>query len=83
MDNETIRIKQLSLKIVEEILLEKDYSSKSEVLLNIVERAKISREKNMPKSIIIAHNEALKMLQGMPFGDMLELKQLIKDSQGK
>lgn len=83
MDNETIKIKQLSLKIVEEILLEKDYSSKSEVLLNAVERIKKSKEKNMPKQIILAHNEALRMLQGLPFGDMLELKQLIKSSQGK
>ena len=46
MDVETIKIKQLSFKIVEEILLEKDYESKSEVLLNAVERAKKSREKN-------------------------------------
>lgn len=83
MDNETIRIKQLGLKIVEEILLEKNYLSKSEVLLNAVERAKKSREKNMPKEIILAHDEALKTLQGLPFADMQELKQLIKASQGK
>lgn len=83
MDNETIKIKQLSLKIVEEILLEKNYSSKSEVLLNAVERAKKSREAHMIKPIIIAHDEALKTLQGLPFSDMLELKQLIKSSQGK
>lgn len=83
MDVETIKIKQLSFKIVEEILLEKDYESKSEVLLNAVERAKKSREKNMPESVIMAHNDALKTLQGLAFSDMLELKQLIKSSQGK
>ena len=83
MDNETIKIKQLGLKIFEEILLEKDYSSKSEVLLNAVERAKKSREKNFPKDIILAHNEALKMLQSLSFSDMLEVKELIKSTQGK
>lgn len=83
MDSETIKVKQLGLKIFEEILLEKDYSSKSEVLLNAVERAKKSREKNLPKDIILAHNEALKMLQSLSFGDMLEVKELIKSTQGK
>ena len=83
MDNETIKIKQLGLKIFEEILLEKDYSSKSEVLLNAVERAKKSREKSLPKDIILAHNEALKMLQSLSFSDMLEVKELIKSTQGK
>ncbi len=80
MDQETLHIKQLALGIFEKIILKQEYASKDEIMLVAVTMSKEVRKKNMPEKIIKAQDEALKMLQGLSFEEIKEIKEILKDS---
>lgn len=80
MDQEILHIKQLALGIFEKIILKQEYASKDEIMLVAVTMSKEVRKKNMPEKIIKAQDEALKMLQGLSFEEIKEIKEILKDS---
>lgn len=78
MDQQKLQIKQLSLTIFEKILLEKEYSSKEEILLKAVKLCKESRIKNAPKTMLLAQDGALKMIKNMDFNEIQEIVAILK-----
>lgn len=78
MDQQKLQIKQLSLTIFEKILLEKEYSNKEEILLKAVKLCKDSRTKNAQKTMILAQNEALRMIQNLNFSEIQEIITILK-----
>lgn len=78
MDQQKLQIKQLSLTIFEKIVLEKEYSNKEEILLKAVKLCKDSRTKNAPKTMMLAQNEALKMIRNLSFEEIQEIVAILK-----
>ena len=70
----------LSFKILETILILKDYKSKEEVLkVAHVMRGVALDSEEYPKVVKDAYIEAYKKLEGLSYEEMMEIKDIIED----
>lgn len=78
MDKEMLHIKQMSLDLFEKILMQKDYSSKQEILLVAVKMCKEARAKKLPDIYIKAQDQTLQMIKNLSFEEIKEIKNILK-----
>ena len=78
MDKVSVEAMELSFKVLETILVYKDYTSKEEVLKVAETMKNIALENSKyPKTVKEAYIEACSKLSDLPFDDMMEIKEII------
>lgn len=79
-NNISMEAMDLSFKILETILILKDYKTKAEVLkvANVMRGVALNSDE-YPKTIKDAYIEAYKKLDGLTFEEMMEIKEIIED----
>lgn len=70
-----IKIKQLSLEFIERILMEKEYTSKDEVMINALTKYKSLDDNNQLKKVL---KQTISYLKDLSFEEMQELINLFK-----
>ena len=80
MENISMEAMDLSFKILETVLILKDYKSKEEVLKVIgVMRGVALEAEEYPKTVKDAYIEAYKKLEGLSYEEMMEIKEIIEE----
>ena len=78
MQNTNVEAMELSFKILETVLVLKDYKSKAEVLKVAEVMRKVALDSaEYPKTVKEAYIEAYKKLDGLTFDEMMEIKSII------
>ena len=78
MQKTSVEAMELSFKILETVLVLKEYKSKEEVLKVADLMRKIALEsEEYPKTVKDAYIEAYKKLDGLNFDEMMEIKSII------
>ncbi len=82
MEKLSVEAMELSFKVLETILVFKDYTSKEEVM-KVAETMKEIALKNSkyPKTVKDAYVEACSKLKDLPFDDMMEIKEIITSDE--
>lgn len=78
MEKVSVEAMELSFKVLETILVYKDYKSKEEVV-KVAETMKNIALANAryPKTVKEAYVEACSKISDLPFSDMMEIKEII------
>ena len=80
MENISMEAMDLSFKILETVLVLKDYKSKEEVLkVAGVMRGVALDSEEYPKTVKDAYVEAYKKLEGLSYEEMMEIKEIIEE----
>ena len=81
MDNKTrIKILELSFNVMENLLTNKDYANKDELMLAAKKAVEISNQnEKMPLELKMGYAEAYKKLEGLTWEEILEIKEIISE----
>ena len=81
MDNKTrIKILELSFNVMENLLTNKDYANKDELMLAAKKAVEISNQnQKMPLELKMGYAEAYKKLEGLTWEEILEIKEIISE----
>lgn len=84
MDLDFLKAKQLSLDILEKMLLAKEWKSKEDFVEVVQSQLSAQQKKDAPSVIVTAYSELLIMLRGLSFKEMKEIREvLLKQKSGK
>ena len=80
MQKASVEAMELSFKILETVLILKEYKTKDEVIKVIDTMRKVASEsEEYPKTVKDAYEEAYKKLDGLTFDEMMEIKSIITE----
>ena len=82
MEKVSVEAMELSFKVLETILVYKEYKSKEEVMKVAETMKNVALENSKyPKTVKEAYIEAYSKLKELPFDDMMEIKEIITSDE--